>query len=120
MSHREALVQPVRGSALLDENRRLTVRHACSLDITSHPIENGDGISWGAVVDDVSNGGIGISLCYPFRLGTHLTVDLPGANGMVRSVMVRVVHVRDRFDGGWHLGCEFVKPISDRDVEALV
>jgi hypothetical protein len=120
MSHSDALVQPLRGSALLEENRRTAIRHACSLETTYHPHEDGEGISWGAVVEDISTRGIGISLCYPFRPGTYLTVDLPSANGLVRSVLVRVVHVRDRSDGAWHLGCEFIKPLTDSDMEMLL
>ena len=120
MIQQEALVLPLRGRALLEENRRVAVRHACSVESTSHPAENTEGIAWGAVVDDVSTGGIGISLCYPFRAGTYLAIDLPTNKGMVRSVLVRVVHVHDRCDGGWHLGCELVKPLTNSEMDVLI
>jgi PilZ domain len=120
MSHLEALVQSVRAAKVLEMDQRASVRHACSLNAMSHPIDALETISWGATVHDISTHGIGIALCYPFRAGTYLAVDLPTTDGMVRTVLVRVVHARDRFDGTWHLGCEFVKPITESDLQMLI
>lgn len=120
MNLTDALVQPMRSSVLCPEDKRASVRHACSLEATSQPLDDAQTIAWGAMVDDISEGGLGIILCYPFRPGTYLAIDLTGANGDVRTVLVRVVHVRDRADGTWHLGCEFVKPLTESDVEMLI
>ena len=104
-----ALVQPVRNPYFHNSERRESERHACSLEATSHPLQSGDAISWGAVVHDLSASGMGITLCYPFRPGTYLDVELQTTKCMLRSLMVRVVHVDDQKDGMWRLGCEFVK-----------
>jgi hypothetical protein len=71
---------------------------------------------WGATVNDISSGGLCVTLCFPFRRGTFLAVDLQ-ADGMARTLMVRVQHVHDQRDGMWRLGCEFIKPLSESDME---
>jgi hypothetical protein len=116
----DALVQPARPATGRKSDRRVAVRVGCSVEATSQALDEVETISWGAVVEDISITGLGITLCYPFRPGTYLAVDLDGAGGMVRTVLVRVVHVRDRYDGAWHLGCEFVKPLTQTDLDMLI
>jgi PilZ domain len=115
-----ATVQRVRNPFFQETDRRGAERHACALEATSHAIEPGPTLSWGAVVNDISVGGVSITLCYPFRLGTYLAVDLPCASGMVRTLMIRVVHVDDLVDGMWRLGCEFLKPLTQSDMDLIV
>ncbi len=115
-----ATVQPVRNPFFRDMERRSAERHVCSLQATSSPIEPGQGLSWGATVNDISAGGLSVTLCFPFRPGTFLAVDLQSENGMVRTLMVRVQHVHDQVDGMWRLGCEFVKPLTDSDMDLFV
>jgi hypothetical protein len=115
-----ALVQPVSNPYFQDLERRRAERHACTLEATSHPIEIGETLSWGAVVHNLSASGLGITLCYPFRPGTYLAVDVQNTRGMVRTLMVRVLHVHDQADGQWRLGCEFIKPLTQSDMEVLL
>jgi hypothetical protein len=115
-----ALVQHVRNPYFHSLERRSGVRHACSVEATSRLIEVGETLSWGAVVSDISAGGVGITLCYPFRLGTYLAVELQCPGGMLRTLMVRVLHVHDQTDGQWRLGCEFVKPLTESDMESFL
>lgn len=117
---REALVQPVRNPFLTDSERRNEERHLCSLEATSQAVEPGQALSWGAVVENISVGGLSVALCYPFRPGTFLSIDLKTQNGMVRTVLVRVVHVHDRTDGLWRLGCEFLKPLTESELDLIV
>jgi hypothetical protein len=115
-----ARVQPVRNPYFHDRERRGPGRHACSLEATSHPLELGETLSWGAVVNDISAGGVAITLCYPFRPGTYLAVDLQPPAGARQTLMVRVLHVHDQVDGMWRLGCEFVKPLTQSDMDLFV
>ena len=115
-----AQVQPVRNPYFHDSERRDSQRQACALEATSHPIDAGETLSFGAVVHDLSAGGLGITLCYPFRLGTYLAVDLTCPGGIVRTLMVRVAHVHDQKDGLWRLGCEFIKPLTECDMELFL
>lgn len=114
-----ALVQHVSPFAFAEDERRATVRHAGRRDALSRPLESQNANWWGAVVRDLSATGIGLTLCYPFRAGTYLAVDLRVPAGS-RTLLSRVVHVRDQADGTWHVGCELVKPLSDSDVELMI
>jgi hypothetical protein len=114
-----ALVQAVSAVALADLERRASPRHAVSAGALSRTLDGQDAIWWGATVRDLSATGIGLSLCYPFRAGTYLAVDLQGPGGTRRTVLTRVMHARDQPDGTWHVGCEFVKQLTDSDVERL-
>jgi hypothetical protein len=115
-----ALVQHIRNPYYHDPDRRTAERHFCSLEATSRQDDGDEAISFGAVVDDISTGGLSVVMCYPFKQGTFLSVDLQCADGMARSVMVRVVHVHDRRDGQWRLGCEFLKPLANGDLDAIL
>lgn len=116
----EALVKRVANPFFEQDDRRGSERHLCSLEATTHLVEPGQTISWGAVINNISAGGLNLTLCYPFRLGTFLSIDLKSPNGMIRSFMARVIHVHDRTDGMWQLGCEFLRPLSDGDIELIV
>src|SRR5438067_7610999 len=99
-----ALVQPVSSAALLELERRSATRHAVSMEALSRPLEGQDAIWWGATVRDLSTTGIGLTLCFPFRPGTFLAIDLLGPLGGNRTLLSRVVHARDLTDGTWHVG----------------
>lgn len=115
----EVLVQRVANPYFQEDDRRSAERHLCSMEATSQSLESVQPLSWGAVVNDISSGGLSVTICYPFRAGTFLSIDLQTPQGMVRSMMVRVVHVQDRNDGKWRLGCEFLKPLSDSEFELM-
>ena len=119
MSSRPVLVQPISQQALLNE-RRGSERHAASIEALTRPLEAQDTLWWGAVVRDISTTGLGLSLCYPFRPGTYLAVDVQSASGGGRTFLTRVIHVQDKADGTWHLGCEFVKKLTDSDLEMII
>lgn len=115
-----ALVQPVRNPYFRDMDRRGEARHACSLEATSQPLEVGETLSWGAVVTNISAGGLAVKICYPFKPGTYLSVDLQSPGGMLRTLIVRVLHVCDEMDGQWRLGCEFLKPLTQSDMDVFI
>jgi hypothetical protein len=115
-----ALVQPVSAYALADFERRSAPRYAVNREALARPTEGGDAIWWGATVRDLSSTGIGLTLCFPFRPGTYLAVDLTGPLGGRRTLLTRVVHARDLADGTWHVGCELVKPLSDSELELII
>jgi hypothetical protein len=100
--------------------RRASVRHVCAQEALSRPLELPDAISWGAKVQDISRGGLGLLLCYPFKAGTFLAVDLRGGDGGSRTVLLRVVHAADQADGTWLVGGELAAPLSDAELAALL
>src|SRR5262245_50604931 len=98
--------------------RRASVRTGCDLEALSRPLDPANVINWGTTVVDISHGGVGLILCYPFQLGTYLAVDLEQPEG-VRTLLVRVAHVLDRSDGTWLVGCEFARPLGPNDLNGL-
>ena len=114
-----ALVQPVSSGAVTEFERRSSARQPLAREALSRPLEGENAIWWGATVRDLSSTGIGLTLCFPFRPGTYLAVDLLGPLGGNRTLLTRVVHARDLADGTWHVGCEFVKPLSDTQIELI-
>jgi hypothetical protein len=66
----------------------------------------------------VSTGGMGLLLCYPFKLGACLAVEVLGMCPP-RALLVKVIHVTDQTDGTWLLGCEFEDPLSEAELEML-
>ena len=116
-----ALVQPLALPTKERLDRRASARHLCNLEALSRPLEAPETICWGATVNDLSSGGIGLNLCYPFKRGTYLAIDLKGPGEEAHTLLGRVVHVQEQAsDGTWLVGCEFVKPLSDSDVDFLV
>lgn len=115
-----ALVQPIPHGGLAAFERRHTVRHAVKIEALSRPLEGQDSIWWGATVRDVSQTGLGLSVCFPFRAGTYLAVDLQMRGGASRTMLTRVVYARDQADGTWHVGCEFMKRLSESDMDLII
>ena len=95
------------------------MHYACEVEALSRPLDSTNVISWGSTVVDVSHAGIGLILCYPFKLGTFLAVDLECAQG-VRTYLASVAHVNDRFDGTWLVGCEFTRQLTADELQSLI
>jgi hypothetical protein len=106
-----ALVQPY--SRVRDMERRAANRQRSGQEAIARPQGADRTLSWGASVSDISDTGIGLSVCYPFRPGTYLIIKLVSADGAARTCLARVVHVLDQKDGTWHVGCEFAGANDD-------
>lgn len=117
MSAASALVQSFR--TLVDLDRRIGDRHMVDIEATSRPVDGDGSLYWGATVCDISRSGIGLNLCYPFRAGTYLAVEVT-VGGRRRTLQTRVVHARDLSDGTWHIGCEFLRPLSEDELGAVL
>lgn len=116
-----ARIHPIDAVALADIEKRVEARQSCLIAATSRHTEVGDGMGWGGTVKDISTGGLKLGICFPFSPGTFLAVEMQSPAGAVsRALVCRVAHVHDHADGTWTLGCEFIKPLSDREVELLL
>jgi hypothetical protein len=108
-----ALVQPLAARARADFERRSANRERVAIEALTRPLDGQDAIWWGATVRNLSATGIGLTLCFPFRAGTFLAVDLTDPDGVNRTYLIRVVHARDQSDGTWFIGGEFIKKRAD-------
>ncbi|HYT89229.1 MAG TPA: PilZ domain-containing protein [Gemmataceae bacterium] len=119
MANRPVLGEPAQAPGTIKLERRAFVRHACELEALSRAVELADSICWGATVQDVSAGGIGLQLCYPFKAGTFLAVEVRHES-RTQTFLVRVVHAADQADGSWFLGCEFAAPLTEAELADLL
>lgn len=76
---------------------------------------------WMVTVRDVSADGVGLVSSETFRPGTLLTIELPiGAQPVDTRRLVRVRYGRRHSNSyWWTLGCAFVRPLSQADVDQL-
>src|SRR5262245_20355250 len=95
----------VRSSSRPNLERRASERQASNREAITRPLDAADAITWGAAVRDISPQGLGLTLCYPFRAGAYLAVEITDAVGRFRTLLTRVVHAQDQADGTWHVGC---------------
>jgi serine/threonine protein kinase len=76
---------------------------------------------WPLVVKDASAGGVGILLARRCEPGTELSIELATGPGRVpRSLPVRVVRVRRDNLGHWAHGCQFLTPLDEDELNALL
>jgi hypothetical protein len=74
-----------------------------------------------AQILNISPTGIGLVVQEPIAAGTLLSMELPGAGGPARRMILAcAVHVTPRGDGEWALGCNFIRSLTDKDLQALV
>jgi len=76
--------------------------------------------AWLGQVQDISRGGVAISLRRGFRQGTNLILDLATNAGELRSIPVQVVHAKEERRGRWLLGCAFTPPLSEQELQDLL
>ena len=115
-----ARVRPIAVPGPQSGDKRKASRQRCRIEATSRPLEIVDTLGWGGNVTDISVSGLKLSLCFPFRAGTFLAIDMQSRSGNAASLVCRVVHVHDHSDGTWTLGCEFLKPLSAGQSELLM
>jgi c-di-GMP-binding flagellar brake protein YcgR len=102
--------------------QRRSVRYSCVLDAscwTSDAVEFNTSVS--AVVLNISRGGMALLIGQHFEPGTILTVGLDSTTqDFLPPLKARVVHAQQRPNGDWVLGCAFVRPLTDEDLQALL
>ena len=106
---------------------RAAVRHphgsgtVCTVTPSVHSDPGEERDSWPAVVADISRGGMALVLARRLEKGTLVVMDLLTADPRsARSLPVRVLHVKHHGPGHWRVGCEFLAPLSDEEVQALL
>ncbi|HKI37962.1 MAG TPA: PilZ domain-containing protein [Gemmataceae bacterium] len=100
--------------------RRAHVRYSHTLRTSCRPLGKG-AATWPATIQDLSRAGVALAMGREVRPGAVLVVALEGLGGRFsRPLLLRVLNVRPAERGGWHVGCAFVTPLTDNDVQALL
>jgi hypothetical protein len=112
-------------STFPNRERRAWVRYPTSQEICCQPIAPSTAgereIGWVGKLRDISSGGLVLALRRRFEPGTLLIIELPGkAKGQVRPAPIRVVRVRLAGKRQYTMGCEFISPLSDEELQAVL
>ena len=107
------------------QERRVYIRHACNLNGSCQPFSAGTAeeaeMAWPAETRDVARGGIGLLVCRRFEPGTVLSIEVRAPGGASpHFLMARVVRVLAEGKGSWRLGCQFITPLSEEDLQTLL
>ena len=103
-----------------EEDRRVWVRHTSNAETVIKLASNGVDTRRQARVGNVSRGGINLIVSEQFQPGDMIGIDLPGGTPQSASVVLAcVVHVRQRGEGEWALGCTFAEELNDADLAAF-
>ncbi len=109
--------KPTRGCG---RERRAQVRYSHALRTSCRPLGR-EGGSWPAEVRDVSRAGASLVMSREVRPGAVLVVALECLGGrFARPQLMRVARVRRDGERAWEVGCTFVTPLTDNDVQALL
>jgi hypothetical protein len=102
---------------------RVWERFPCDLPTACQPVatRNDNDHVWAATLRDISAGGVGLILPRRFEPGMGLQVELGGAGpGTGKTLLARVVYVRHLPEGNWLLGCAFISPLSEHELDELL
>jgi hypothetical protein len=101
--------------------RRAQVRYSLTLQTSFRRLGRDGTASWGARVRNVSRTGAALVMAREVMAGAVLAVTLEGLRGrFARPVLMRVNRVRSEGDSRWVVGCTFVTPLADADIEEMV
>jgi len=105
-----------------DSDQRTWVRFACTLQATYRKVSDAVGQSPApAEILNISANGIGLSVQPPLQAGTLINVDLLDKQGKyVRTLLACVVHMTRRTGGDHALGCNFIRVLSEEELQSLL
>lgn len=100
---------------------RFLLNHSINSPLVAASSPEEPEIGWFGHLLDISLGGVGLLLPRSFEAGCLLTLELSDpAQGKPRSFAVRVVHASPDETRGWLVGCEFLYPLHEAELQALI
>ena len=103
-----------------EDDRRVWVRHPSNAETVVQPIDNGTPTRLSARVQNVSRGGISLTMNRRFKAGEMISIELPGGSAeRTATVLACIVHVKPAGPEQWSLGCIFSEELSDEDLGAF-
>jgi hypothetical protein len=102
---------------------RVWVRFPPSLENCCHPVAactaRDSDTHWFGKIRDISIGGLALAMSRCFEAGSLLILDLD-VQAVERSFFVQVVHATPEGNGHWIMGCKFMCPLREEDLQALI
>jgi c-di-GMP-binding flagellar brake protein YcgR len=102
-------------------DQRTWVRFPVKVRASYQVISANDPTDYPAEVLDISASGVGLLVRQAVDTGALLSVTLQGSEGKPgRTILACVVHTSGKEENRWGLGCNFIRELTDEDLEALV
>ena len=113
-------VQPSYSLDYENKNRRATVRYRCPSPTPGRAFIANSSKSVNAWVIDISLGGIGLILECHIEEGTLLRIEMgQGEKEVLAELLAYVAHNTPLLDGRWRSGCEWVRPMTEDELQVL-
>lgn len=98
--------------------QRAAIRFSSCSKTSCHIVSSKGASVWDAKVHDLSTDGIGLILQERLEPGTLIALDLENSlKTRVRTLAARVVHAKPEGQGGWLVGCTFVRGLEEREID---
>jgi c-di-GMP-binding flagellar brake protein YcgR len=101
-------------------NRRVTVRYQCPPATVGKVFAEAREAFYRVWVLDLSKGGAGILLDRSLPAGQQITVQISSPTNQKLEFPARVAHAREQSSGEWFVGLEFVRPLTEDEMDALL
>jgi hypothetical protein len=103
------------------DDNRIWVRFPCELKATYSKVGDIVGQSQPAEVLNISANGIGLAVQPTLQAGSLVNVDLLDKNGrMMRTILACVVHTTQRASGDYAVGCNFIRELTEEELQSLL
>ena len=104
----------------LGPDGRNWTRFPCDVTATVQRLADADPKRYQARVRDISASGVALVLDDDIPTGTLLNAELHGASDRTFTILACVVHVTTAPEGGHVLGCNFIRELSEADLQTLM
>jgi hypothetical protein len=102
-------------------NRRVMVRYQCAPATAGRIYIADDQEFQRAWIENLSIGGVGMYLSRPVAVGTLIVVEIRShPSGTVHELGGEVKHSSLKEPYGWYVGVEFLQPINEVTLDALL
>lgn len=101
-------------------NRRTTIRYRCAPATAGSIIASDDQEFQRAWIDNLSRGGVGLFLSKPVAEGSVVVIQIKSNAGALHDLHGQIIHATLREPYGWYVGIQFLSPISDDLLDALL
>ena len=106
--------------SILPIERRASPRRPCLREVSCQAVRTGKEESVPALLEDVSNGGLGLVVRRCYEPGRVLAVSWQHPlHGPKRTLLAQVVHCRNEGGGNWVVGCALASALTEEEVTAL-
>jgi c-di-GMP-binding flagellar brake protein YcgR len=104
-----------------NDDKRTWIRFSCELHAAYRRVGDPTNQSHPAQVLNISANGIGLSVAQPLIGGSLLNVDLLDQAGqLARTILACVVHTTHRAGGDYAVGCNFIRELSEEELQSLL